>query len=195
MTRIAVCGIAGRMGQRLAHLVLESEDLELAGGTEREDHEVVGRDAGAAIGVPDLGIEVTSSLEAVAAGADVVIAFTTPEATLRDAAICAAADTSMVVGTTGMSDEQLLHFKETVAPITCVFAPNFSTAMNVLFELVERAARILGEDYDVEVVEDSPSPEGGRAERLCPAPCGTSRRRSRQEGSGSPRPRAPRQDR
>ena len=153
MTRIAVCGIAGRMGQRLAHLVLESEDLELAGGTEREDHEVVGRDAGAAIGVPDLGIEVTSSLEAVAAGADVVIAFTTPEATLRDAAICAAADTSMVVGTTGMSDEQLLHFKETVAPITCVFAPNFSTAMNVLFELVERAARILGEDYDVEVVE------------------------------------------
>lgn len=153
MTKIAVCGIAGRMGQRLAHLVLESEDLELVGATEREDHEVVGRDAGEAIGVPELGLVVTSGLEPVVDMADVAIAFTTPDATLRDAGICAAAGTSMVVGTTGMSDEQLDRFSETVAPITCVFAPNFSTAMNVLFELVERAARVLGEDYDVEVVE------------------------------------------
>ena len=153
MTKIAVCGVGGRMGQRLAHLVIESDDLELVGATEKEGHAFVGRDAGEAIGVASAGAVVTESLEPAAVGADVAIAFTTPEATLRDAALCAAAGTAMVIGTTGMRDEQLVEFKASVASIPCVFAPNFSTAMNVLFELVERAARVLGEDYDVEVVE------------------------------------------
>ena len=153
MTDVVVCGIAGRMGQRLAHLITESDDLQLAGGTEREGHEVIGRDVGAAVGLPDLGIDVAPRLSDVIDRADVVVAFTAPEATLQDASVCARSGTAMVVGTTGLSEVQVAEFKETVAEIACVFAPNFSTAMNVLFELVERAARILGEDYDVEVVE------------------------------------------
>lgn len=59
----------------------------------------------------------------------------------------------MVVGTTGLTEDQLVEFKRTVAGIPCVFAPNYSTAMNVLFKLVEEAARILGDEYDVEIVE------------------------------------------
>ena len=113
-----------------------------------------------------------------ATDADVVIAFTTPESTLADAAVCAAAGTAMVVGTTGFTTEQLDDFKKIVAVVPCVFAPNFSTAMNVLFKLVEEAARILGDDYDVEVLEahhrfkvDAPSGSALRlAERAAAGP-------------------------
>jgi 4-hydroxy-tetrahydrodipicolinate reductase len=151
MTKVVVCGIAGRMGQRLASLILESDDLQLVGGTERPGHAALGGDAGTVLGGSTLGFNVEASVPA--ADADVVIAFTSPESTLKDAAACAAAGTAMVVGTTGFTPDQLQQFKSTVAAVPCVFAPNFSTAMNVLFKLVEEAARILGDDYDVEVLE------------------------------------------
>jgi 4-hydroxy-tetrahydrodipicolinate reductase len=153
MTRIVVCGVAGRMGQRLAHLTLEAGDLHLAGGTERPGHPAVGRDIGEVIGRGRLDLKISDALGTIAQQGQVVMAFTTPEATLADAAVCAQRGVPMVVGTTGFSPEQLQQFRRTVAPIPCVFAPNFSTAMNVLFKLVEEAARILGDDYDVEVVE------------------------------------------
>ena len=151
MSSVVVCGIAGRMGQRLGNLILDSDDLQLTGATERPGHDALGRDAGDVLGRGSVGVTVTDAVGA--ADADVVIAFTSPEATLADAATCAAAGTAMVVGTTGLTPEQLVEFKKTVAAILCVFAPNFSTAMNVLFKLVEEAARILGDEYDVEVLE------------------------------------------
>ncbi len=150
-TRIAVCGLAGRMGQRLGHLVLDAGDLELAAASERPGHEWLGRDAGEVLGRGSLGVSLQPAI--AAAEADVVVAFTTPEATLADAAASAAAGTAMVVGTTGMSGDQLDEFRSAVAPVACVFAPNFSTAMNLLFKLVEEAALVLGDDYDIEVVE------------------------------------------
>ena len=149
--RIAVCGLAGRMGQRLGHLVLDAGDLELSAASERPGHELLGRDAGEVLGRGRLGVSLQPAI--AAADADVVVAFTTPEATLADAAASAAAGTAMVVGTTGLSAGQLAEFRAAVVPIPCVFAPNFSTAMNLLFKLVEEAARILGDDYDIEVVE------------------------------------------
>lgn len=153
MTDVVVCGVAGRMGKRLASLVLESDDLELAGGTEMPGHPAIGRDIGELIGAPALGLAVSDSLAAVVDKAQVVIAFTLPEATLADAAVCAAQGKAMVVGTTGFTEEQQTEFKRRVRPIPCVFAPNYSTAMNLLFKLVEEAALILGDEYDVEVVE------------------------------------------
>ena len=149
--RTAVCGLAGRMGQRLGHLILDADDLELSAASERPGHELLGRDAGEVLGRGHLGVSLQPAI--AAADADVVVAFTTPEATLADAAASAAAGTAMVVGTTGLSPGQLAEFRAAVAPIPCVFAPNFSTAMNLLFKLVEEAARILGDDYDIEVVE------------------------------------------
>ncbi len=139
------------MGQRLGNLIVDSDDLQLMGGTERPGHEALGRDAGVVVGCDLQGVSVTEDVPA--AEADVVIAFTAPESTLADARACAAAGTAMVVGTTGFTAVQLSEFKDTVATVPCVFAPNFSTAMNVLFKLVEEAARILGDDYDVEVLE------------------------------------------
>ena len=153
MTKIVICGVAGRMGQRLAHLTLAASDLELCGGKERPDHEAVGRDIGEVVGTRRLDLTVSDTLSGIVEPDQVVVCFTTPEATLEDAALCAVRGVPMVVGTTGFTPEQLAEFKRTVADITCVFASNFSTAMNVLFKLVEEAARILGDDYDVEIIE------------------------------------------
>jgi len=155
MTNVVVCGVGGRMGQRLAQLVLESGDLELVGATEHPGHEAVGRALGDVVGGDrrEGDRAVTSDLNKVVGRADVVIVFTSPEATLTDAAVCSRSGTAMVVGTTGFSADQLAEFQKAVTGISCVFAPNFSTAMNVLFKLVEEAARILGDDYDVEVLE------------------------------------------
>lgn len=153
MTNIIVCGVAGRMGQRLAHLSLAAEDLQLVGGKEHPAHVAIARDIGEIIGAGRLDLEVCDSLAGLVEADRVVVNFTTPEATLEDAAICAERGTAMVVGTTGFTPEQLEEFKRIISGITCVFASNFSTAMNVLFKLVEEAASILGDDYDVEVIE------------------------------------------
>ena len=153
MTQVVVCGIAGRMGQRLANLTIADEGLQLAGGTEAPGNNAVGSDVGSVVGTSQLGMNITSDLASVLQKGHVVVAFTTPEATLSDAAVCAEKGAAMVVGTTGLNAEQLEEFKTTVADVPCVFAPNYSTAMNVLFKLVEEAAEILGDEYDVEVVE------------------------------------------
>ncbi len=168
-----VCGLGGQMGQRLANLICQSDDLELVGATERAGSPLLGRDIGEVCGGAATGRQVSGDLSQIISGAQVVIDFTMPEATLAHSAVCASAGVAMVVGTTGMKPEQLDQFKRAVQPIPCVMAPNYSTAMNVLFKLVEEAARILGDDYDVELVEahhhlkvDAPS---GSALRLAEA--------------------------
>ncbi len=173
MTNVVVSGVAGRMGQRLANLTIASGDLELVGGTEYPGHQAIGRDIGEVIGNRHLDLAVVDSLGDALDEAEVVTVFTSPEATLNDAAVCAERGVGMVVGTTGFTDEQLGEFHHLVQKITCVFAPNFSTAMNILFKLVEEAAKILRDDYDVEVIEthhrlkvDAPS---GSALRLAEA--------------------------
>jgi len=173
MIDVVVCGVAGRMGQLLANMVLDSDDLQLTGGTEGPGHEAIGRDIGEAIGRPKIGIEVSGSIDAAMENGQVAVDFTGPEATLAAAAACAAKGKGMVVGTTGFSDAQLAEFHRLIDSIPCVFAPNYSTAMNLLFKLVEEGARVLGDEYDVEIIEahhrfkaDAPS---GTALRLAEA--------------------------
>ncbi len=154
MTRVAIVGIAGRMCGRIAHLVEEAEDLDLVGGVEAPGNAAIGRDIGEFAGTGHTGHHVVDSLENIVGGADVVVAFTAPpDPTLVAAEICASAGKAMVVGTTGLSDDQLKTFRETVASIPCAFAPNFSVGVTVLSRIVEEAARILGGDYDAEIVE------------------------------------------
>ena len=88
-------------------------------------HEAVGRDIGEVVGARHLGLTVSDTLAGIVEPDRVVINFTTPEATLEDAALCAVRGVPMVVGTTGFNLEQLMEFKRTVADITCVFASNF----------------------------------------------------------------------
>ncbi len=170
MIKTVVYGVAGRMGRRLASLIAESDDIELVGATEARTNPAVGKDVGELIGLGRLGITVACNLEEVIQHTDVVVDFTTPEASLAAARIYASVGKAAVVGTTGFSDQQLAVFRETVAAVPCVFSPNFSVGVNLLFKLVEEAAGTLGEGFDVEIVEshhrfkkDAPS---GTAKRL-----------------------------
>lgn len=154
MTRVAVVGIGGRMCGRIAHLVHEAEDLDLTGGVEFEGSPAIGRDLGEVIGVGKTGHHVVDNLETIIGATDAVVAFTAPPApTVTAAEIAGAAGKPMIIGTTGLSPEELDAMKAAVKDVACVFAPNFSIGVTVLTKLVEDAARILGNDYDVEVVE------------------------------------------
>ena len=153
MINLIVCGAAGRMGRRLISLISDAEDLALVGATERPGHDAIGSDAGTVAGTAEQGVPVADDLGPILDRCDAVINFTAPEATLDASAIAGETGKAMVVGTTGMSPEQLVQFKRNVAPIACVFAPNFSVGVALLLELVEEAARRLGDGYDIEVIE------------------------------------------
>lgn len=170
MIHVIVCGAAGRMGRQLSNWILDSDDLELVGATERPDHPAIGKDTGTALGREPLHIPVADDLASIIQKADVVLDFTTPASTLKNAQISGEAGKAMVVGTTGFSPKEVTQFRALVTGIPCVMAPNYSVGVNLLFKLVEEAARILGDSYDVEIIEvhhhfkkDAPS---GTAKRL-----------------------------
>ena len=139
---------------RIAHLVHEAEDQDLMGGVEFEGSDSIGKDLGEVIGVGKTGHHVVDNLETIIGGTDVVVAFTAPpDGTITAAEIAGAAGKPMVIGTTGLSADQLEAMTSALKGVPCVFAPNFSIGVTVLTKLVEDAARILGNEYDVEVVE------------------------------------------
>ena len=154
MIKVGICGIAGRMGQRISHLALEAEELDLGGGVEFPGHPVIGKDIGEVIGVPSKGISVVDTVEAMTDNVDVITAFTAPpDPTVVAAEIAGRAGVPMVIGTTGLSPDQVETMTHALKNVACVFAPNFSVGVTVLVQLVEEAARILGGDYDSEIVE------------------------------------------
>lgn len=164
MTRVAVTGAAGRMGGRIITLVNEADGLEVAGAVEMAGHPKLGEDAGYVAGCGNLGIKITDSLEEALADADVLIDFTWPEVTVGNAEVCAKLGKAMVVGTTGLNQEQRDVIKRVAEKTAVVFAPNMSVGVNVCFKILKEIAAILGEDFDVEIVElhhkmkkDSPS--------------------------------------
>jgi len=150
MLRIGVNGAAGRMGRRLVALIAAEPDLELGAALEEQGHEALGRDAGEASGVGPLGVAVASALETQP---DVLIDFSSPGSAAARAAECARQGVALVVGTTGLSDEQVGALGDAARQVPCVFAPNMSVGVNVLAGLVRAAAAALGPDFDVEVIE------------------------------------------
>ena len=154
MIKVGICGIAGRMGQRISHLALEAEGLDVGGGTEFVGNPVVGKDIGEVIGVPNMGVQIVDSVEAMIDNVDVLVAFTAPpEPTVVAAEVAGRAGVPMVIGTTGLSSEQVDAMTESLKNVGCVFARNFSVGITALTNLVEEAARILGGDYDPEIIE------------------------------------------
>ncbi len=153
MTRIAVVGAAGRMGRSLVTAVSETEGLTLGAATEHAESPLLGQDAGELAGVGTLGVNLVSDLKSVVNDFDVVIDFTVPEATLNHLAICREAGKRMVIGTTGMNETQKQRLRDGASGIAIVFAPNMSVGVNLCFKLVEMAAKVLGEDADVEIIE------------------------------------------
>jgi len=150
--RIAIAGAGGRMGQALVARVLEAGDLVLASALDVAGAAAVGRDAGAALG-RSAGVVVTSGVDAALAGADVLIDFTRPEGTLAHAAACARAGVALVAGTTGLTAAHKEAIAGHARTVPIVLSANMSVGVNVLAELVTRAARALGGAFDIEVVE------------------------------------------
>jgi 4-hydroxy-tetrahydrodipicolinate reductase len=150
--KIAVAGGAGRMGRTLVEAVLGDAELELAAVLERSGHPALGREVGELAGLP-CKLVLSADVAAGLAAADVLIDFTRPEGTLAHLEACARLGKAMVVGTTGFSDAHKARIAEAAKRIPLVMAPNMAVGVNVAFKLAETAARILGDGYDVEIVE------------------------------------------
>lgn len=153
MTRIAVAGCTGRMGRTLIEACQESELTKLGAATEREGSSLLGADAGEVAGVGKLDVMMVDDLASVLEDFDVLIDFTTIEATLKHLEICATAGKRIVIGTTGFSDEQKQKITQASEKVGVVFAPNMSVGVNLCFKLLEIAAKVMGDEVDIEVVE------------------------------------------
>ncbi|HQR19995.1 MAG TPA: 4-hydroxy-tetrahydrodipicolinate reductase [Burkholderiaceae bacterium] len=149
--KLAIAGASGRMGQMLIEATLAQHDLTLAAAFDRAGSPLLGRDCAEMIGRSS-GVRVTSDLAALA-GTDVLIDFTRPEATLAHLNACVAAGVKMVIGTTGFDDAGKNAIRAAADETAIVFAPNMSVGVNATFKLVEIATRMLGEGYDIEIIE------------------------------------------
>ena len=152
MTNIAIAGSSGRMGRTLIEAVLSSADLRLRAALEVAGSPQLGRDAGEPLGKA-CGIAISADYAAGIAAADCLIDFTRPEGSLLHLDACIKSGTSMVIGTTGFSAEGRQRIADAAKRIAIVFAPNMAVGVNATFKLAEVAARILGDAYDVEIVE------------------------------------------
>ena len=150
--RIAVAGAGGRMGQALIAAVLQADDLALAAAFDVAGATSCGRDAGERLGRAT-GVVVGADPDAAIGSADVLIDFTRPAGTVVHAAACERLGVALVAGTTGLDASQKAGLAQRAKRVPIVFAPNMSVGVNVLADLVERAARALGAGYDIEVVE------------------------------------------
>ena len=164
MIRVIVDGACGRMGKMIVQGVVQQEDMQIVGAIEYAGNPQIGEDVGEVAGVGPLGVLVGGNLSSILGGADVVIEFTTPGATIENLRSVVEADKAMVIATTGFADEELVQVHELAAQISCVMAPNMSVGVNVMLQAIQVVAKALGDDYDVEVIEahhnqkvDSPS--------------------------------------
>ena len=153
MLKVLVAGAAGRMGKRIVAMVAENPRTELAGAFERPDHESVNEDVGVVAGIGELGVTMAPGLDQVIEKCDVLIDFTTPEATLANLRTAVQKGLAMVIGTTGISGEALDEAEQLARKIRCVMAPNMSVGVNVMFKIAEEMAEILGDEYDMEILE------------------------------------------
>ncbi len=150
---IVVTGASGRMGQMLIQTIAASDAARLVGAVERAGHDWVGRDAGEAMGGPALGVTVTDDPLEAFARAQAVIDFTAPAATVEFAKLAAQARCCHVIGTTGMTDEDIAQLEPCARHAVIVRAGNMSLGVNLLVQLTKRVAAALDEDFDIEVIE------------------------------------------
>ena len=152
MLRIAIAGSSGRMGRTLIETVLQSPDAELGAALEIHGSPAVGRDAGELVGSP-CGVKVTDDVAAALGGCDALIDFTRPEGTLGHLAACRRLGVRAVIGTTGFDAAGKDAIAAAAREIPVVFAPNMSVGVNATLKLIELAAQILREGYDIEIIE------------------------------------------
>ncbi len=153
MIKMAVCGAAGRMGGRIITAIKEAEGVELSGALERPGHSMLGMDAGMVAGVGSNHVKISDDINAVVQGCDVLIDFTTPKVSLKNLEVCNIHKKAIVIGSTGFTPEERELARELSREIPVVLAPNMSVGVNVCFKILADIAKILGDDFDVEIVE------------------------------------------
>ena len=170
MIKAIVVGAAGRMGGTVIRTIHETNGIEVAGAVERPDHPLLNRDVGQVVGLGEIGLPLGGDIERIIGDGEVVIDFTNPEASLRSLEVASESDVSTVIGSTGFTPQQLERVSHLTEKTRCVLSPNMSVGVNLMFKLVGDIAGILGDEYDVEILEahhrfkkDSPS---GTAMRL-----------------------------
>lgn len=176
MTTLAVSGALGRMGRRVIALAHESPDLRVTAAIERQGHPLLGQDPGPYLGIGPIGTTLSAELSA---RVDVLIDFSSPEGTMERLHECIAHRTALLVGTTGLTEDQMSRIRQAASAIPCLVSPNMSVGVNVLYQLVSEAARLLGTGYDAEVIEahhrfkkDAPSGTALRIARVIAAALG-----------------------
>ena len=195
-THIAINGAAGRMGQRLVHLCHEDHELALAAALESPGSPQLGRDIGEVCGIGRLGVPVRDALPEDRR-VEVLIDFSMPEGTMTVLPVCVRKRIPLVVATTGHTAAQKAEIEAAAHDIALLMAPNMSLSVNVLFQLVKQAARLLaGKDFDVEIVErhhrfkkDSPSGTALHFARIIQEAMGQKELRHGREGLVGERPR------
>ncbi|WP_261843516.1 4-hydroxy-tetrahydrodipicolinate reductase [Aliamphritea ceti] len=164
MIRVAVAGAAGRMGKANIQAVEAADGMQLGAAIVSPKSSLIGADAGELAGVGKLGVALSGSLGNVINDFDVLIDFTSPQVTLANMALCAEHGKRIVIGTTGLTPEERAELDSYADKMPVVFASNMSVGVNLSFKLLAMAAKVLGDDYDVEIIEahhhhkvDSPS--------------------------------------
>jgi 4-hydroxy-tetrahydrodipicolinate reductase len=150
--QIAVAGSSGRMGRALIEAIAQSRDFRLKAALEIPGSDSVGRDAGELVGRA-CGVLVTADIDEALPGCDLLVDFTRPEGTLIHVGLCRRLGISMVIGTTGLQPAQKAVISDAAKTIPIVMAPNMSIGVNLTFKLAEIAAKVLKDDYDVEIIE------------------------------------------
>ena len=153
MVKIIVSGAAGRMGIRIINIIYETEGVTLSGAFEHPENPMIGQDAGMVAGVGEKGVKISGSLDDIIDSGDVIVDFTVPAATMTNIRKAASAGKAIVIGTTGIPGDEQKEIGRIAKNIPVVLAPNMSVGVNVMFKIAAEMAKILGNDYDIEIVE------------------------------------------
>jgi len=148
--KLLIVGAAGRMGRRVLSLAIQASQFDIVAAVEKADHPDIGKDAGLVAAVGQINVKLDSVYPA---GADVAVDFSTPETADKTIDYCLKSGAALVLGTTGLSDEQQEKIKAASQKIPVVYGTNMSVGMNALFTLVGKVASMLGDEYDIEIIE------------------------------------------
>ncbi len=153
MVNAIVTGGAGRMGSRIISLIAATDGIEVVGAVEQKGHPLIGKDAGEHCGLGQIGAVIEDDLAQCIDKGDVVIDFTHHDTVVDHVKVAADHGKAIVVGTTGLTDDEVKSVRELASNARCVLAPNMSVGVNVMFKILDYVAGILGDDFDVEIVE------------------------------------------
>lgn len=153
MLNLAVTGAAGRMGRNLIQSCFDNPHCQLGAAIEHKSSPFIGLDAGEVAGVGSLNTKLVSKLPDAINDFHTLIDFTRPEVTIKNLETCVANSKNIIIGTTGFSEEQKQIIQQASKTIAIVFAPNMCVGVNLCFKLLDIAARVLGDEVDIEVIE------------------------------------------